>query len=152
MLSTAAYPISCRARGACRSASQDCADSRRLRARRAWRSPSGGAAALALAGRSASAGARGALALALAWEAGAWPGALRAIGAGAVGLLVAGVQLLPSFFHFTQTAVPQDLADGVDGLGPRTLAHPRAGPAGAPLGPDPLMDEVYEGLAGPGRC
>jgi hypothetical protein len=63
----------------------------------------GGTAVAALAGDVQAVVVGGALALALAWDGAGWRGAARAVGAGTVGLLVAGVQLYPTAVHVPRT-------------------------------------------------
>jgi hypothetical protein len=112
----------------------------------------GGAALLALSGDAQALMVGGALSLALAWEAGGWRGAGRAVAAGVVGLLVAGVQLVPSAVHLPRT----DRAGGTRLPVPEIWAFepwriPELVLPGLLWGPDPLLDPVFEGLAGPGR-
>jgi hypothetical protein len=112
----------------------------------------GGAAVLALSGDAQALMVGGALSLALAWEAGGWRGAVRAVVAGIVGLLVAGVQLVPSAVHLPRTVrAAETWAPGpmVWALEPWRI--PELVMPGLLWSPDPLMDLVYVGLAGPGR-
>jgi hypothetical protein len=108
-----------------------------------------GAAVLALSGDPQALMIGGAIALALAWEAAGWRGAARATAAGVVGLLVAGVQLVPSAENIGQTVRAADTwsqAPLVWALAPWRL--PELVLPGLFRGPDPLADLVYSGLVG----
>jgi hypothetical protein len=112
----------------------------------------GGVAALAFSGDVQSLMVGGALALALSWEAGGWRGAVRAVAAGTVGLLVAGVQLLPAAVHLPRTirgAETWASTPHVWAFEPWRI--PELIVPGILRGSDPMLDRVYEGLAGPGH-
>lgn len=112
----------------------------------------GGAAVLAFSGDAQALMVGGALALALAWEAGGWRGAVRAVAAGGVGLLVAGVQLVPTAVHLPRTVRDASMWNPtpmVWAFGPWRI--PELILPGLLRGVDPFMDPVFEGLAGPGR-
>lgn len=111
-----------------------------------------GVALLAFSGDVQSLMVGGALALALAWEVGGWRGSARAVAAGTVGLLVAGVQLLPTAVHLPRTI----RAAGSWVSTPKAWAFepwriPELVLPGLLRGSDPMLDRVYEGFAGPGR-
>ncbi|WP_242392759.1 YfhO family protein [Anaeromyxobacter oryzisoli] len=112
----------------------------------------GGAAVLALSGEAQSLMVGGVLALVLAWEGGGWRGAARAVAAGSVGLLLAGVQLVPSAVHLprslraAETWTPAPAVWAFEPWRAPELVLP-----GLLHGPDPYADPVYEALAGPGR-
>lgn len=111
----------------------------------------GGAAALSLSGDVQSLMVAGALALALAWEAGGCRGAVRAVAAGATGLLVAGVQLVPSAVHLPRTIRSGDTWSAsplVWAFEPWRI--PELVLPGLLSGPDPYADPVFAALAGPG--
>lgn len=111
-----------------------------------------GTAVLALSGDAQALAVGGVLALALAWEAGGWRGAARTVAAGCVGLLVAGVQLVPTAVHLPRTerfSAEWDATPGVWAFEPWRIAELAL--PGLLWGPDPLMDTVYGALAGPGR-
>lgn len=111
-----------------------------------------GTTVLALTGDAQALMVGGGLALALAWEAAGWRGALRAVAAGCVGLLVAGAQLVPTAVHVPRT-------DRTAALWVRTplvwsfapWRMPELLVPGLFTGADPCIDSVFEGLAGPGR-
>jgi len=110
-----------------------------------------GAAMLALSGDAQALMVGGALSLALAWEAGGWRGAARAVAAGLVGLLVAGVQLVPSAANLprSERADGSWVAEpGVWALVPWRL--PELVLPGLFQGADPFVDPVFQELAGPG--
>lgn len=112
----------------------------------------GGAAVLALSGDAQALMLGGGIGLMLAWDAGGWRGAARAVAAGAVGLLVAGVQLVPTAVHLPRTdrAAPGwSRSPEIWALEPWRVAELIL--PGFLGGADPLMDPVYGGLAGPGR-
>lgn len=111
----------------------------------------GGTAILALSGDAQAVLVAGGLSLALAVEAGRVRGALRAAAAGGVGLLVAGVQLVPSAVNISRSARAPGTwvrAPGVWALEP--WRFPELVLPGWFLGEDPLVDRVFEALAGPG--
>ncbi|MBK9515877.1 MAG: hypothetical protein IPO09_00735 [Anaeromyxobacter sp.] len=111
-----------------------------------------GAMVLALSGDAQALMVGGALSLALALEVGGWRGAARAVAAGLIGLLLAGVQLVPSAVHLPRTDrasgswVP---VPGVWAFEPWRL--PELVLPGLAWGPDPLLDQVFEAMGGPGR-
>jgi hypothetical protein len=112
----------------------------------------GGAAVLALSGEAQALMVGGALAFALSWEAGGWRGALRAVAAGGVGLLLAGAQLVPSLAHLPRS----DRAEGMWTSAPMVWALapwrlPELLLPGLCAGPNPAVDRVFGGLAGPER-
>jgi hypothetical protein len=109
-----------------------------------------GAAVLALSGDVQSLMVGGALALALAWEAGGWRGAARAVAAGVVGLLVAGVQLVPTAVHLPRTVRGSEEwipSSSVWTLEPWRI--PELVLPGLLRGSDPYQDPVFAALAGP---
>ena len=111
-----------------------------------------GPALLALTGEAQGLMVGGALGLALAAEAGGWRGAARAAAAGALGLLVAGAQLVPSAWNLPRTIrgdgtwSPEPLAWALAPWRLLELALP-----GLVRGPSPFSDPVFAALAGPGR-
>jgi hypothetical protein len=112
----------------------------------------GGAAILALSGDAQALMVGGVLGVALAWEVGGWRGAVRAAAAGVVGLLLAGVQLLPTAVHLSRTV----RGASASGRSPLVWAFEpwrvvELVVPGLLWGPDPLMDPVYGALVGPGR-
>jgi hypothetical protein len=92
----------------------------------------------------------GALGLTLAWEAAGWRGVIRAGAAGILGLLVAGLQLVPSAAHFLRSGrvvggwTPESSAWALQPWRISELVLP-----GLLWGDDPLMDPVFGALAGP---
>jgi hypothetical protein len=111
-----------------------------------------GTALLALSGDPQALMVAGALALVLAWEAGGWRGAARATAAGMIGLLVAGVQLVPSAMNIEQTnraASAWRESTLVWSLAPWRL--PELLLPGLFRGAEPLRDPVFAALAGAGR-
>jgi hypothetical protein len=112
----------------------------------------GGAAMLALSGDAQALMVGGALGFVLAWEAGGWRGALRAAAAGALGLLVASVQLVPSAANIDRTTRAADTwhaTGAVWALEPWRL--PELVLPGLLDGPDPYRDPLYAAIAGPGH-
>ncbi len=112
----------------------------------------GGVVVLAFSGDAQSLIVGCVLAFALAWEAGGWRGSMRAVAAGTVGLLVAGVQLLPSAANLPRTIRAAEAwirTPKVWAFEPWRI--PELIVPGLLRGSDPMLDRVYEGLAGPGR-
>ncbi len=112
----------------------------------------GGAAVLALSGDPQALMVSGPLALALSWEKGGWRGAARAVAAGSVGLLIAGVQLVPSAVNVAQTVRDAGLwrsARLVWALAPWRI--PELVVPGLFRSAEPYVDPVFAALAGPGR-
>src|SRR5512139_3646997 len=111
----------------------------------------GGAAVLAFSGDAQSLIVGGALALALAWDAAGWRGATRAVAAGTVGILVAGVQVVPPLVNLPRTVrglatwTPSPLAWSLAPWRIPELVFP-----GFFSGVDPFVEPVFMGLAGPG--
>ncbi|BDG06853.1 YfhO family protein [Anaeromyxobacter oryzae] len=111
----------------------------------------GGVAVLALSGDAQALMVSGVLALALAWEAAGARGGSRAAIAGFVGLLVAGIQLVPSAVHVERTVRAAGTwfrTPFVWALEPTRVAELVT--PGLMSGPDPFVDRVFEALAGPG--
>jgi hypothetical protein len=109
-----------------------------------------GAAVLAFAGDVQSLMVGGILALALAWEAGGWRGPARAAAAGAVGLLVAGMQLIPSAIHLPRSVRGSEAWirwSSIWSLEPWRI--PEVVLPGLLRGSDPYQDPVFAALAGP---
>jgi hypothetical protein len=111
----------------------------------------GGAAVLALSGDAEALMVGGALAVALAWEAGGWRGAVRAVAAGTVGLLVAAVQLVPSAVNISRTVRAAGAWEPIPTIWNfEPWRIPELVLPGFLWGRDPLMDPVFGELAGPG--
>lgn len=110
-----------------------------------------GVAVLGLSGDAQALMVGGATALALAWEAGGWRGAVRAALAGTVGLLVAAVQLYPSAVHVPRTV----RAEGLWSSNPSEWAFepwriPELVLPGLFAGEDPYSDPLFAALSFPG--
>jgi hypothetical protein len=111
-----------------------------------------GAAVLAFSGDAQGLVLGGLLGLALAVEAAGWRGGLRAGSAGALGLLVAAVQLVTTAVHVPRTvraAGSWTPTPDVWAFEPWRLVELVA--PGLVWGRDPYADPVYAGLAGPGH-
>ncbi len=110
-----------------------------------------GAAILALSGDVQSFMVGAGLALALAWEVCGWRGAARAAAAAAVGLLVAGVQIVPSAVHVSRTVRNVEIwapTPAIWAFEPWRL--PELVLPGLFWGPDPYADRVFGAFADPG--
>lgn len=112
----------------------------------------GGVLLLALSGDPQALVVGGAVGLALAWEGAAWLGVARAAAVGILGLLVAGLQLVPTLVQLSLSergAATWSRAPEVWAFEPWRI--PEIVLPGLLWGSDPLTDAVYEELAGPGR-
>lgn len=112
----------------------------------------GAAALLLLSGDAQALVLAGAVALVLALDVGGWRGALRAAAAGVAGILVAGVQLLPTVAHVPRTvrgAPDWSPVAGVWALEPWRLVDLAL--PGLGWGPDPYADPIFSALSDPAR-
>jgi hypothetical protein len=105
-----------------------------------------GVAALAFSGDAQALMLAGVLAFALAWEAGSWRGGLRAVAAGGAGLLVAGVQLLPSAVHMPRTVRAEALWSASAEWSLEGWRVPELVLPGLMGGEDPYFDPVFKAL------